>query len=107
MILTRFSLDSGWPAHKRLPIFKKCFNNLVSLKTGSKVIALLWMLLFATLGFVELRTALTERALEEQQLQCLFNQSYVRGGLCHPSQPESGGVDGIFLYGNYRCVPLL
>lgn len=99
MIFTRFGFISSWPAHKNLPIFKKCFFNLLSLKTGSKIISLLWILLFSILFAVELRTALNENSEEQLKIRCLFNQT---GTLCS----HDAGVEpaGIFLYGYYNFV---
>ncbi|KAL1463134.1 hypothetical protein WDU94_014917 [Cyamophila willieti] len=102
MIPTRFGLESSWPTHKQVPIFKKCFFNLVSLKTGSKVISLLWILLFAILFFVELRTAFDESSDEQLRMSCMFNTTHSQSSksLC-PTNVQS---EGVFLYGYYRFV---
>lgn len=99
MIFTRFGFSPVWPAHKSVPLFKKCFFNLLSLKTGSKIISLLWVLLFAVRFGVELRTALDDNTDEQFKIRCLFNQTK----LCPPA-PTGGDSSEIFLYGYYNLV---
>ncbi|KAI5710402.1 hypothetical protein M8J76_004383 [Diaphorina citri] len=98
MIFTRFGINSTWPAHKNLPIFKKCFFNLLSLKTGCKIISLLWILVFTVFFFFELRTTLTENTDEAFKIRCLFGQT--NKDLC----PSSVQSDEIFLNGYYNII---